>query len=100
MGMAKSLVAWMKKASRENRIWRTFWQAVFAYASVNLATWDGSQDLSLALETLAMGSIAAGLSALWKTSAANSAASQESQQCEAEGVEVKDGQAVIKCLEK
>lgn len=67
MGVVKSLAAWVRKASRENRLFRTFWQAVFAYLAVNLATWTGTEDIGLALETLAAGSIAAGFSALWKT---------------------------------
>lgn len=68
MGLIKSLIAWIKKASRENRMFRTYIQASVGYLLVNAgAVLNDGGDLALALETLAAGSIAAGLSALWKT---------------------------------
>lgn len=68
MGMVKRAVTWFKRACRQNRILRTFFQAAGAYLAINIPTfWDGGGDLKLAAETLLLGAIAAGFSALWKT---------------------------------
>lgn len=76
----KKLVNWIKKASRSNRVFRTAVQGFCSYMAINLPTfWDGSGDFDVALEALFAGAIAAGISALWKTAAAELTTSEESE---------------------
>lgn len=76
----KKLVKWIKKASRSNRVFRTAVQGFASYMAINLPTfWDGSGDLQVALEALFAGAIAAAISALWKTAAAELTTPEESE---------------------
>ena len=69
MGKVKSLAEWLRTACRTNRVLRTFIQAFGAYAAVNLpAVLEGEADVKMALEALMLGALAAGFSAVWKTS--------------------------------
>lgn len=48
---------------------RTFWQALLAYVALHASDLlDGAPDLASALKALALGALAAGISALWKPS--------------------------------
>jgi len=68
----KKAYAWLKKACRTNRVFRTAVQGFAGYMAINLPTfWDGSGDVWVALEALLAGAIAAGISAVWKTAAAD-----------------------------
>ena len=67
----KKLIAWLRKACRTNRVFRTAVQGFASYMAMNLPVfWDGSGDFGVALEALLAGAIAAGISAIWKTAAA------------------------------
>lgn len=72
MGKIKSLLDRTKKALRTNRVLRTFIQAVGAYIAVNIPLIvEGEIVASTALETVLVGAIAAGFSAIWKTDEIN-----------------------------
>ena len=76
----KKLIIWIKKASRSNRVFRTFAQALAGYMAVNAATlWESGADLEVALEALLAGAVAAGISAVWKTAAAELGNPEESE---------------------
>ena len=76
----KKLINWVKKASRTNRIFRTFIQGLAGYMSVNIMTlWESGADFKMALEALLVGAIAAGISAIWKTAAAELEDLEESE---------------------
>lgn len=76
----KKAINWIKKASRTNRIFRTFCQGLAGYMAVSLPNfWDGSGDFEVALEALIAGAIAAGISAIWKTAAAELIIPEESE---------------------
>lgn len=76
----KRMFTWLKQASRSNRIFRTFVQGVAGYLIVHLPTfWDGGGDLWLAVKALLVGSLAAGISAVWKTAESDLQASQEKE---------------------
>ena len=74
----KRAYAWLKKACRTNRVFRTFVQGATGYLIVQLPVfWDGGGDLVLAAKALLTGALAAGISAVWKTAEADLASSQE-----------------------
>lgn len=76
----KKLINWVKKASRTNRVFRTFIQGLAGYMAVNVMTlWESGADFEVALEALIAGSIAAGISAIWKTAAAELGNPEESE---------------------
>ena len=76
----KKLIAWVKKASRSNRVFRTAVQGFCSYMAINVpAIWDRGGDLAVALEALVAGAIAAGISAIWKTAAAELVTPEESE---------------------
>ena len=67
----KKAYAWLKKACRTNRVLRTGVQGFTGYMAVNITTlWENGADFEVALEALVAGAIAAGISAIWKTAAA------------------------------
>ena len=73
----KRAYAWLRRACRTNRVFRTAVQGFSSYMAINLPTfWDGG-DMGVALEALLAGAVAAGISAVWKTAAAD-LASEES----------------------
>lgn len=74
----KKPIAWLKRACRTNRVLRTAVQGFAGHMAVSLPTfWDGSGDIRVALEALVVGAIAAGISAVWKTAAADLASPRE-----------------------
>ena len=74
----KGAYAWLKRACRTNRVFRTAVQGFSSYMAINLPTfWDGG-DMGVALEALLAGAVAAGISAVWKTAAAELATPEES----------------------
>ena len=76
----KNLISWIKKASRTNRVFRTALQSFCGYMAISLPNfWDGSGDIGVALEALFAGAVAAGISAVWKTAAAELTDSEESE---------------------
>lgn len=74
----KKAIAWIKRASRTNRVFRTAVQGFAGYMAANVPTfWENGADFEMALEALVAGAIAAGISAIWKTAAADLANLQE-----------------------
>ena len=73
----RKLIAWLKKACRTNRVLRTAVQGFAGYMAVNLPGFRSGSDFGVALEALLAGAVAAGISAVWKTAAADLAASEE-----------------------
>ena len=76
----KKAYAWLKKACRTNRVFRTAVQSICGYMVVNITTlWEGAADFKVALEAFVVGAIAAGISAIWKTAAAELGNPEESE---------------------
>ena len=74
----KRLFNWIKKASRTNRIFRTGVQGCVSYVAVSMPNLvESGADFEVALEALVAGAIAAGISAIWKTAAAELAEIEE-----------------------
>lgn len=68
----KGMISWVKKASRSNRIFRTFVQGAMGHLVIQLpAALDGGGDARIALEAVLVGALAAGISAVWKTAEAD-----------------------------
>ena len=69
--MIRKAYLWLKKACRTNRVVRTFVQGIVGHLAVQTpVVLNGGGDVRVALEALAVGAVAAGISAIWKTAAA------------------------------
>ena len=58
-----------KRHSKRSQAWKIFWQAVATYLSLHIAAYfEKTSDWPIAIKAIIIGSLAAGVSAVWNAS--------------------------------